>query len=613
MRRSLAQTVDVETPELVVFSYTIAGVGSRASAAIIDFLICVATFLALLFGVFQFAKAFPGEVRTPSATAAWATAVLGILQFVILWLYYVLFEALADGQTPGKRIIGLRVVRDGGLSVTFEASAIRNLVRVVDMQPIALYAIGMITTVASARGKRLGDMVAGTIVVKEDVVKQPMVAAVAPARESTRDSAQHVPIAARLTDSEYQVLDRFVQRRMELEPERRTVLAHTLATRFQDVLEQDAAQLPVAQLVDLHRQEQAARARGMSARGDTGAARERHTLIATSAPRWADFAKRLADAQKGGLRKLSESQVREFVAQYRELTSDLARLRTATRGIESAELFYLNRLVANAHSLLYRRKSLSLQRVVDFLFGEVPAEIRRSWIPIVVAGLMLFAPMAIAARAVVLHPAVAAQLLPPAMLQRAEDGVLAAKAGKGYIEDPQVLRPAFASRILTNNVQVSFMAFAFGITAGVLTALVLVMNGISIGAMFGLYASKNIGNLLLAFVAPHGVLELSAITFAGGAGMLLAAAILIPGERSRRRALAENGRRSIRLVAGSAFLLVFAGALEGFISPIATWPLRDKLLVSAVTAVCLILYLRPWANYRSRAAAVAVPTALPAT
>ncbi len=595
-RKSLVQTVDVETPELVVFSYTIAGVGSRASAALIDALICVAGFLLLVIGLYQLTRFGPTATPTIAGavarSTAWAAALVGIFQFAVLWLYYVLFEALADGQTPGKRMMGLRVVRDGGLSVTFEASAIRNLVRIVDMQPVALYAVGMVSIVANARGKRLGDLVAGTIVVKEDLLSRPMT--VAPPPRVTRDTDPAPLLSARLTDAEYQVLDRFVERRMELEPDRRAVLGRTLAERFSHVLEQAPEQLPIAQLVDLHHHERSARARGMAARSDTGAARERHAIIATNAPRWTAFAMRLKTAQRGGLRKRSESEVREFVQEYRELTSDLARLRTATRGTESAELFYLNRLVASAHSLLYRRKTLTMQRVVNFLFADVPAEVRRSFVPILLAATMLFGPMLIAARSVVLHPELAAQLLPPAMLERAEDGMTAAKRGKGYIEDPQMLRPFFASRIITNNVQVSFFAFALGITAGILTTVVLVTNGISIGAMFGLYVSKGIGSLLLAFVAPHGVLELTAITFAGAAGLIIGAAILIPGERTRRKALAENGRRAIRLVGGAAFLLVFAGTLEGFISPIPDWPLRDKLLVSAATAVLLAMYLRPW-------------------
>jgi uncharacterized membrane protein SpoIIM required for sporulation len=149
-----------------------------------------------------------------------------------------------------------------------------------------------------------------------------------------------------------------------------------------------------------------------------------------------------------------------------------------------------------------------------------------------------------------------------------------------------------ASSIITNNVQVAFAAFAFGITAGLLTVWILLSNGVSLGAVFGLYASKGIGKLLLAFVAPHGVLELAAICISGGAGFLLAGALLLPGARTRRTALVENGRRAIRLVAGSAFLLVVAGTIEGFVSPIEWWPLELKLAVSGATLVGLYVYLR---------------------
>jgi len=148
-----------------------------------------------------------------------------------------------------------------------------------------------------------------------------------------------------------------------------------------------------------------------------------------------------------------------------------------------------------------------------------------------------------------------------------------------------------ATSIIANNVQVTFAAFAMGIALGVGTVIVLVTNGVSIGGVFGLYASKGIGTLLVKFVAPHGVLELTAICIGGGAGLLLAAAILIPGNRPRSVALRENGRRAIRLIAASTVLLLIAGTLEGFVSPIETWPLSWKLAVSAATAVFLVAYL----------------------
>jgi uncharacterized membrane protein SpoIIM required for sporulation len=147
------------------------------------------------------------------------------------------------------------------------------------------------------------------------------------------------------------------------------------------------------------------------------------------------------------------------------------------------------------------------------------------------------------------------------------------------------------------------------VTGGLLSALLLVANGISFGSVVGLYASRGIGRLLLAFVAPHGVLELFAICVAGGAGFLLAAALLMPGARTRRRALVENARRAVRLVAASTLLLLAAGAIEGMISPIEWWPLEGKLAVSGTTLVLLIVYLR---GGRTRAIPASAATEAPA-
>jgi uncharacterized membrane protein SpoIIM required for sporulation len=279
------------------------------------------------------------------------------------------------------------------------------------------------------------------------------------------------------------------------------------------------------------------------------------------------------------------------VREYRDLAADLARLRTAARGDEREEIFYLSRLMAGAHNLLYRGRALAVRDVLRALAVDLPAEVVRSWRPIALAAALLFGPAAIAYVAVVRDPATAAVFLPPQMLDRAEEGVRRAREGTGYIEDPQLFRPVMASQIVANNVQVTFAAFAFGIAAGLGTVLALVTNGVSFGGVFGLYASKGIARLLLAFVAPHGVLELSAICIAGGGGFLLAAALLIPGARTRRRALAENGRRAIRLLGASTAMLVVAGSLEGFVSPIPSWPLGAKLAVSGVTAVALVAWL----------------------
>ncbi len=580
----LAQTLDVETPELVVLSYTLAGIGSRAMAAVIDAVICLLLLIGLLF-VWRLVAAGTSLSGTP-ASAAWVLGMAVFAQFAILWGYYVLFEALADGQTPGKQVLHLRVVRDGGYSITFGASAVRNLVRLVDMQPVLTYGVGMLSVLFSRSGKRLGDYAAGTVVVRES----PMPAPTAP---RTSEAVSELPVLhTRLSEAEYQLLDRFVSRSRELPVERRHQLADQLARRFAPTIADMDGSTDLARLNRLLEAERAARHAGLAARGETGAARERHAIVATGSARWAAFAAQLGAARTHGLSALGEDGVREFVQGYRDIAADLARLSTAVHGRESAELFYLNRLVAGAHNLLYRRRAIPAGDVVRLLFRDVPREIRRSARPIALAAALLFLPAIISGIAVYREPDVARMLLPPKMLDRAQEGVARARSGEGYIPDPQVFRPVMATSIIANNVQVTFAAFAAGMTAGLGTVWLLLANGISIGAVVGLYASKGILALLLAFIAPHGVLELSAICIGGGAGFLLAAALLIPGDRTRRQALVENGRRAVRLIAGSSLLLLVAGTLEGFVSPIEWWPLSVKLAVSATTAVALVEYLR---------------------
>ena len=583
--RSLEQLVDVETPEQVVLSYTIAGVGSRAAAALIDYLICLSIMFVLLVAGSLISRSFRGvSVDAGISTAgSWSMAVYILVGFAVFWGYHMVYEGLYDGQTPGKRRLGLRVVQDGGYSVGFAASAVRNLTRILDMQPAGLYAIGLASVAASRSGKRIGDMLAGTIVVRERAQYAP--AAVAQAAAPTAH------VTAHLTDDEFTVLDRYMARRQALDPERRQAFVQQLATRFAGRLP-NAPDGGAAMLLRLHEHEVAARARGSAARSDTGAAREQHAIVAAGSERWRAFATRLADIQRrGGLRSLPEQEVSEFVAHYRELTTDLARLTTAARGREIDALFYLSRLVAGGHNLLYRQRALLASSVFEYVARTIPREIRRSARPILLAGLLFFGPMAAMWAVIAANPAVAAEVLSPAMLDRAEQAVNRSRADAGYIDDPQVFRPVFASGIVANNIQVTFAVFAFGMAAGAGTLLLLFTNGLMIGALAGLYQAYGVLELLIKFVAPHGVLELTAITIAGGAGFLVGSAILLPGPLTRAEALVRKGRRAIRLIAGSTLMLIPAGIIEGLISPIPWWPLEWKLFIALVTGLLLLLYL----------------------
>ena len=602
MSDRFTQTVDIETPELVVVSYTVAGLGSRLLAALIDLTICAVTLLVIVLAAVALDNRSSNELakeiaNKPSPSTAWAAAIVTIMQFVILWGYYVLFEGLNDGQTPGKRFLRLRAVRDGGYSIGFSASAVRNLLRIVDLQPVFTYLIGIASVAVSKSGKRLGDIVAGTIVVREALIKQPI--AERPVLEASRPIGT---LTAALSDAEFQLLERWADRRSTLTPERRREVTAQVVARLRHAFPPDATGSESATLLSLLSSERQAREQGAAARGATGASRERYSIITTRSPRWILFASKLADAQRKGLKSLGEDGVRDFVSEYRALSADLARLRTAVGTGGASELFYLGRLVAGAHNLLYRDRRSTVRDVLRFVSIDVPTEVRRSILPISIAGTFLFLPAFIAYTAVVRDPRVAPSFIPVQMLDRAEEGVARAKKGTGYIPDPEVLRPLMASRIIANNVQVTFAAFALGVTAGLGTLVLLLFNGVSLGGVFGLYQSKGIVKLLIAFVAPHGVLELSAICIAGGGGLLIAAALLIPGNRTRRRALAENSRRAMHLIAASTLLLIVAGSLEGLVSPIPNWPIWAKASVSAVTAVMLALYLRGGVSVSSRGA-----------
>ncbi|MEJ7810560.1 MAG: stage II sporulation protein M [Gemmatimonadaceae bacterium] len=580
---ALLQVVDVETPEQVVFSYTLAGVGSRAAAAALDYLILSGVLAALYLLLAIGGGALVARRLVSEEAGGWLYAVLSLALFAIQWGYFVFFEAFADGQTPGKRQLGLRVVQDGGYSVSLAASAVRNLIRILDMQPAVFYGVGIVSAGISRSGKRLGDLVAGTVVVRERST------AVAPALGMA--PAAGAPAAtARLSNAEYELLDRFVARRQALDADRRRALTEQLAVRFGTRLGDEQGQ-PLARLIRLHGEEQAARARGASARGDTGAAREQHLIVARGAPRWSEFAKLLDDVRKRGLHALSEGEVGAFVAQYRELSGDLARLRTASRGREPESLYFLSRLVAGGHNLLYRRRRIAGRVAQRYLLVAVPREIRRSWRPILLCVVFLFAPLAISSTFVARHPERARELVSAGMIDRAEQGVVRARQGKGYIPVSAADRPALASRVMTNNVQVTFGVFAAGLTAGVLTLLMLVYNGVAIGSVLGLYASKGIAREILTFGVAHSVFELSAICIAAAGGLLIGSAFVLPGAHTRREALVLRGRRAIRLLTAAILFLVVAGSIEGLISPRDDWPLAWKGAVAGMSALVMALYI----------------------
>jgi uncharacterized RDD family membrane protein YckC len=213
-------TLSIDTPENVVFGYQIAGIGSRFMAALIDTLLIlvlqvIANFTLLLLGATILGSS---PLQGPeSSSLAWLVALLGLVAFAFLWGYYIFFEALWNGQSPGKRWLGLRVIRNNGTPAEFSEIVIRNLVRLVDFLPL-YYGIGVITMFIDGRSRRLGDLAAGTLVVYEAgaLTLADLAPASAPGlRESTSSSPQALPVA-RLEADDVALASNFLRRRQEL-------------------------------------------------------------------------------------------------------------------------------------------------------------------------------------------------------------------------------------------------------------------------------------------------------------------------------------------------------------------------------------------------------------
>ncbi|MGH7545103.1 MAG: RDD family protein, partial [Gemmatimonadota bacterium] len=220
---TILDTVEIETPEHVVFSYEIAGLGSRFVALFIDTTLYVLGLLGLAYPISLLPDPVPAGAE--EIAPQWAAFVGILILFVLYWGYFLAFEAAWDGQTPGKRWLGIRAVADGGFPITPSAAVVRNLLRLVDLQPVGFYFVGAVTMLMNREAKRLGDLVAGTVVIRD----RPSGESLSAALEVETAGPEEVVGAPQLADREFVLLDRFLARREHLAAEARGRLESELA------------------------------------------------------------------------------------------------------------------------------------------------------------------------------------------------------------------------------------------------------------------------------------------------------------------------------------------------------------------------------------------------
>jgi uncharacterized RDD family membrane protein YckC len=211
----------IETPERVPLHFALASIGNRFLACAIDHAIQVLALALIALGFLLIANS--SDLESVFSTAPkWVLAVMIIVLFLILSGYFAFFEWLWSGQTPGKRWLKLRVIREDGRPITFWESSVRNLIRSFDMMPAPFYSIGLISVFSTTRDQRIGDMVAGTVVVREREAEAPAFAKVfaSPVSDpALRRSFKPVDFTANinsLTEAEIQVVEVFLRRRWDL-------------------------------------------------------------------------------------------------------------------------------------------------------------------------------------------------------------------------------------------------------------------------------------------------------------------------------------------------------------------------------------------------------------
>ncbi len=303
--------------------------------------------------------------------------------------------------------------------------------------------------------------------------------------------------------------------------------------------------------------------------------------LAKRKPNWQRLEQLVDRSGRRGVAALGHDELQELGLLYRQTSSDLATVREDITSRPFAS--YLNQLLSRAHNLIYMGRSPNWGGILTFYVETYPRIFRETF-PLVLLSALVFIAGGFAGVVVTFRdPGFAHQILGPQMIETIEKRQM-------WTESILAVKPMAASGIMTNNITVGFIMFAAGITAGLGTLWMLITNGLLMGVLAVTTARAGMALQLWSFVAAHGALELPAIFIAAGAGLEIARGLLFPGMMPRKDSLRLAGNRATKLLLGTIPLLVVAGVIEAFISPVKiAMPL--KFLLSAALFTALVLYL----------------------
>lgn len=291
----------------------------------------------------------------------------------------------------------------------------------------------------------------------------------------------------------------------------------------------------------------------------------------------------LKQVEKKGLKSQRAKEVRELASLYRSVAADLARARTQQVG--NTLIQSLQSLTARAYTQIYQgSRRQEWEAAIEFYKWGLPSVVQRTIAYTATATALFLLGALVAWWYAWQDPSFMLLIVPENLIEKVRDQH---QLWTGSIVG---VEPLASSSIIVNNISVSFGAVAGGMTVGIFTIYTMVFNGLLIGTIATLVGQNQLAYPFWAFVFPHGSLELPAIFLSGGAGLLIAKAILFPGRYRRRDALKFFGSLGVQLVFGIVPMLIIAGTIEGFFSPNPSVPDPIKYLVGMGLFIFLVAY-----------------------
>lgn len=315
-------------------------------------------------------------------------------------------------------------------------------------------------------------------------------------------------------------------------------------------------------------------------------------FLKTYRPGWEQFDRIVQQMDKKGIGSLQREEVRLLGPLFRRVTAQLAYARSNYP--EHEMVAYLNGLVVRAHGHIYQQETFGLSTVRRFYCHAFPRHIVEQKRLICAAAIILFLGLLTGYLIHYVQPALTGWFIPEQVIP---ETIAPGQAGVNGLGEMGAL---LSTMIMLNNIKVGVLAFALGITWGFGTCVVLYFNGIIVGLLGAIYTVKGYAATFWSLILPHGCLELTAIFICGGAGFVLAQALVKPEDFRRRELLAVQGKTALALVLGTIPLFVIAGLIEGFITP-SHVPEYVKFAVGGCSLLVFLCYIHMGARLEKTA------------